>query len=172
LRRPTSDPTEELEPHWSRDGHWIYFGSNRTGSFEVWKMPAAGGAATQVTRGGGAVARESLDGRFLYYVKPVSPSTIWRVPVGGRDDVQVVDGLSYPQNFVVSDNGIYFVAIGDAPSKTSIDFFDSRTGVRTTRTAIGKPWWFGIALSPDQRWLLFPTINREGRDLMLVDSVW
>jgi hypothetical protein len=85
--------------------------------------------------------------------------------------MQVVDRLSYPLNFVVSDNGIYFVAVGDAPSRTSIDFFDFRTGTRTTLTTIGKPWSFGIALSPDHRWLLFPTVDTEGADLMFVDSI-
>jgi hypothetical protein len=34
-----------------------------------------------------------------------------------------------------------------------------------------EPWWSGIALSADQRWLLFATIERDGSDLMLVDRV-
>jgi len=38
-------------------------------------------------------------------------------------------------------------------------------------TKIGKPWWFGLTLSRDGRWLLFPTIDREGRDLYVVDGV-
>jgi hypothetical protein len=48
---------------------------------------------------------------------------------------------------------------------------DFGTGRRTTLATIGKRWWFGIALSPDERWLLFPVTDREGRDLMLVDDV-
>jgi hypothetical protein len=56
-------------------------------------------------------------------------------------------------------------------SRTSIDFVDFGTARRTTLATIGKRWSFGIALSPDERWLLFPVTDREGRDLMLVDYV-
>lgn len=48
-RRLTTDPSHEMVPTWSRDGGWIYFASNRTGSWQVWKMPAKGGRAVQVT---------------------------------------------------------------------------------------------------------------------------
>ena len=81
VRRLTSEPSDELEPHWSRDGRWVYFGSDRTGRFEVWEMPAEGGAPVQMTRGGGMTATESLDGRFLDYAKaPVSPTAIGACP--------------------------------------------------------------------------------------------
>ena len=41
-RRLTADPSNEHRPSWSRDGRWIYFASDRTGRFEVWRVPAAG----------------------------------------------------------------------------------------------------------------------------------
>jgi Tol biopolymer transport system component len=171
VRRLTTDPAEELEAHWSRDGHSIYFGSNRSGRFEIWRIHADGSAATQVTTHGGQTAQESPDRRFLYYAKNGSPTTIWRVRLDGGDDVQLVDGLSYPNNFVVGDRGIYFLAVGDSASKTSIDFFEFTTGRRTTLAKIGKPWWSGAALSADQGWLLFATIDRDGSDLILVDRI-
>jgi hypothetical protein len=117
------------------------------------------------------LARESPNGRFLYYAKPAFPTTIWRIPIGGGEEEHVADGLSFPLNFVVGTRGLYFVAVDDAPSRMSIDFVDFATGRRTTLATIGKRWWFGIALSPDERWLLFPVTDREGRDLMLVDDV-
>ena len=86
VHRITHDDSDELEPRRSRDGRWIYFGSNRTGRFEGWRVPTAGGAAIPITRQGGLTATESPDGRFLYYAKgTVSPTSIWRVPVGGGD---------------------------------------------------------------------------------------
>jgi Tol biopolymer transport system component len=171
MRRITSDPSEEVEPRWSRDGRTIYFGSNRTGRFEVWKMSATGGAAVRITRDGGLTASESLDGRFLYYAKhDGSPTSIWRVPVGGGEEKMMVDGLSYALNFVVSERGIYFLAVSDKPDKTSIDFFDFETRKRTTLLKVAKQHWYGMALSPDHKSLLYSVIDNAGSNLMLVDK--
>jgi Tol biopolymer transport system component/DNA-binding winged helix-turn-helix (wHTH) protein len=170
-RRITSDPTEEIEPRWSRDGRWIYFGSNRTGRYEIWKIRAEGGEAVRITRNGGLAAIESPDGRWLYYAKDFhSPSSIWRVPVGGGAETLVVHGLSYSLNFVVADRGLYFIAVGDTPEKTSLDFFDYRTGKRSILLVLGKRFWYGMALSPDQRTMLYSVVDDAGSNLMVVDG--
>ncbi|MFN2442872.1 MAG: S9 family peptidase, partial [Thermoanaerobaculia bacterium] len=49
LRRLTEDPASDGSPLWAPDSKTIYFLSSRSGSSQVWKMPAAGGAASQVT---------------------------------------------------------------------------------------------------------------------------
>ena len=62
-RRLTDDPAEDDNPRWSRDGRWIYFHSNRSGEDQIWKIPAEGGEAVQVTKQGGmggVIAFESL----------------------------------------------------------------------------------------------------------------
>jgi Tol biopolymer transport system component/DNA-binding winged helix-turn-helix (wHTH) protein len=171
-RLTTAQQQEELEARWSRDGKWIYFGSDRTGSFEVWKMPAEGGSlAIQVTHGGGLAARESPDGRFLYYAKaPVVPTAIWRVPISGGEETLVADGLSYSLNFAVGARGLYLVAL-DAARRPTIDFVEYSTGRRTTLAVVPKPFWWGVALSPDQQRLLFPVVESAGSNLMLVDKV-
>ena len=64
--RITGDETSDILPSFSRDGKWIYFSSNRSGTMEVWKIPPTGGRALQVTHGGGSRALESADGRDLY----------------------------------------------------------------------------------------------------------
>jgi len=171
IRRITSDQTEELEPRWSRDGRWIYFGSNRTGRYEIWKIRPEGGEAVPITRNGGGTATESPDGRWLYYAKDFrSPSSIWRLPVGGGAETLFVEGLSYSLNFIAADRGVYFIAVGDAPEKTSLDFVDYRTGKRSTLLALGKRFWFGTALSPDQRTMLYSIVDDLGSNLMVVED--
>ena len=54
-------------PSWSGDGRFIYYGSNRTGRYQIWRVPVAGGPEEQVTRESGFLPFESLDGRTLYY---------------------------------------------------------------------------------------------------------
>jgi len=65
----TNEPSSEGVPSWSRDGHWIYFASDRTGRYQVWKMASKGRPAVQVTHRGGFAAIESPNGRFVYYAK-------------------------------------------------------------------------------------------------------
>ena len=171
LHRLTNDPSDEIEPRWSRGGQWIYFGSNKSGRYEVWRISAAGSDLKQITRHGGTTATESPDGRYLYYAKDASsPTSIWRVPVEGGAEERVTDGLSYSLNFVVTDRGLYFLAVGDAPEKTSIDFFEFATGRRTRIVDLRKRFWFGMALSPDGKSLLFSLVNSAGSNLMLAEN--
>ena len=38
------DHDDNVEPNWSRDGKWIYFGSDKTGRLEIYRLPVGGGA--------------------------------------------------------------------------------------------------------------------------------
>jgi serine/threonine protein kinase len=170
VRRLTTEPSDEGEARWSRDGRWIYFWSNGTGRDQVWRIRPDGGDAKQITRQGGTMATESPDRRYLYYAKEFSlPTSIWRVPVEGGKEERIVDGLSYSLNFVVGERGIYFLAVGGASDTTSIDLFEFATGSRATLVALQRPFWYGMALSPDGK-LLFSLVNSAGSNLMLVDS--
>jgi hypothetical protein len=62
---------------------WIYFASNRTGRFEVWKGPAKGGRAVPMTKHGGFAAFESADARSVYYAKGLDESGLWQMPANG-----------------------------------------------------------------------------------------
>jgi len=48
-QRLTTDPENDSQPQWSKDGSSVYFLSSRSGSSQVWRMPATGGEAVQVT---------------------------------------------------------------------------------------------------------------------------
>jgi hypothetical protein len=42
---------------------------------------------------------------------------------------------------------------------------------RTRLVGIGKRWWFGVALNPDEQWLLYSVVENMNSNLMLVDGV-
>ena len=48
-RRLTTHPENDNAGEWSADGREIYFLSTRSGSSQVWRLPAGGGEASQVT---------------------------------------------------------------------------------------------------------------------------
>jgi len=75
-RQLTTGRTENYIPSWSHDGAWIYFGSERDGEEQIWRMPASGGPAMRITKNGGAVALESPDGKSIFYTKFTQPG-LW-----------------------------------------------------------------------------------------------
>ena len=55
-RRVTSNAANDHHSSFSRDGQWIYFSSNRTGEYTIWKVPFAGGDAVGVPYPGARAA--------------------------------------------------------------------------------------------------------------------
>ncbi|MBI3653066.1 MAG: PD40 domain-containing protein [Acidobacteria bacterium] len=173
-RRLTTEPSEDVTPSWSRDGQWIYFCSSRSGSMQIWKVPAAGGEALQVTRYGGFEACESTDGKILYYSKGRSVPGIWQVPVAGGEESLTLDyhKAGYWRLWTVMEKGIYF-ATATTPSRPVIEFYNFATRKVTTVATLDKPisrYDPGLAISPDRRSLLFTQMDQSGSDIMLVDN--
>ncbi len=67
--RLTVHPAYDAYPHWSPDGNWIAFSSNREGNFDIYLVPSRGGEARQLTyhSGDDVVQDWSPDGtQFLF----------------------------------------------------------------------------------------------------------
>jgi serine/threonine protein kinase/dipeptidyl aminopeptidase/acylaminoacyl peptidase len=154
-------------PSWSRDGRWIYFASGRSGRLEVWKMPAGGGPAAQVTRNGGGAALESADGKLLYYGKNpgFGADSLYRMPVEGGPEVEVVPRLLTWSSFGVTAKGVYFM-----PDSRTIRFLDPGSGRVSTLATLEKNVRQGLCVSPDDRFVVWPQQDRSTSELMLVDN--
>jgi eukaryotic-like serine/threonine-protein kinase len=179
-RQITTSPAVDATPSWSRDGRWIYFSSDRSGQWQVWKVSADGeaaGSARQVTRGGGLFAIESTDGTQVYFSRANTrqgQDAISRIPVEGGEEEVVVESLcSTGGSWDVTSEGIYFVDNGpsaDEPWVVRLQRFGQR---RATDVAhLQHPPYLGgpaISVSPDGRWLL-STQSQGGSELMLVED--
>jgi Tol biopolymer transport system component len=158
VKQLTQDSANEVEPSWSRDGKWIYCGSDRTGRFEIYRLPATGGSPVPITRQGGLHAEESADGKWIYYSKDYeSPTAIWKTPHDGGDESLVLGGLSYSTNFVPAEEGIFLISAVQ-PSESTIEFYDFRSGRRTPIIKLDKPFSWGIALSRDESSLVYSVV--------------
>jgi len=173
-QRLTPEPSEENVGTWSRDGRWIYFSSNRSGSRQIWKIPSAGGPAVQVTRSGRFYAQESWDGRHLYYTNSQFPIGIWRAPVAGGEETEVVRGpVSWWQDWALSQRGLYYSTVRPRghESEYTVQFLDFGSG-RTTEVfrQLGSSEHSGLAVSPDEEWLLYGEWPEAQSELMLVEN--
>jgi Tol biopolymer transport system component/DNA-binding winged helix-turn-helix (wHTH) protein len=166
----TPDTFHNVCPSWSRDGKWIYFGSTRSGGFQVWKTPAQGGAAVQVTHQGGHAALESLDGKNIYYSKtPNAEPEIWRVPVnGGEEELMPLVRPGTWASWQVVEGGILFV--GPALGHQAVLSFYDVAKDRTTMIAVLEriPFWLGA--TPDGKIVAFDQPGREQAQAMLVEN--
>jgi Tol biopolymer transport system component len=166
----TNDPKADWAPSWSKDGHWIYFASMRTGRWETWKVSAGGGEAVQVTRNGGETAFESPDGKSIYYTKGFWGSTgLWNMPLSGGEESQVLPSV-VNRSFFPGNDGIYFIPGPGADGKHAIQFLSYATGRVRTVAAMSGPPQEGLSVSPDGRSLLFSQLDESGSDLMLVEN--
>jgi len=165
--RLTDDRADDVIPSWSRDGKWIYFSSERTGKWQVWKVSLDDGQTVQVTHNGGWSAAESPDGRYLYYLKaPYSP--LWRMPLAGGPETVVINELIFWPNWKLLPEGIFF-----AKDHSFFLIGYDGDGRRLLSTVAREPDWEGpqwIALSPDQKWIVYSSFDHEVRDIMLVEN--
>jgi Tol biopolymer transport system component len=167
--RLTTDSADDVAPSWSRDGRWLYFTSKRTGRFEVWTVSAAGGQASQVTRNGGGPAFESSDGTSIYYMKGDLSGSLWKMPLVGGEEVQVLPSVAW-RAFSLSNEGIYFIPEPGTERTSSLQFLRFATGkVKTVATISGFPEE-GLSVSRDGRFILFSLIDEGSSDLMLVEN--
>ena len=171
-RMLTVGPSENYLPSWSHDGRWIYFCSLRTGRQEIWKIPAGGGSPVQVTRsGGGGTALESDDGMWLYYKKPVPVGPIWRMPLTGGAENVVVAAEAVGRSFAVTrDNIYYFRRMHFGETGPAIDVYRFNTGKTKTIATFGFNLEMGLAVSPDEKRLLYTQIDHQGSGIAVADG--
>ncbi|MDI9366703.1 MAG: protease, partial [Flavobacterium sp.] len=90
ILRLTSTPAVESEPHFSPDGQWVTFTSDRSGNNAVYLVSAKGGEPTRLTwHPASSISRGwSVDGKNILYscereTAPTAHMRLWSVPVTG-----------------------------------------------------------------------------------------
>ena len=102
-----------------------------------------------MTRNGGYVAFESPDGAFVYYAKDPYASSLWRIPVEGGDEVEILKSV-IGHSFALARKGIYFEQ-PNGNGSTSVQFFSFATSKAAVLATIARPLAWGFSVSPDER---------------------
>jgi Tol biopolymer transport system component len=176
LLRLTSDRGDENLPSWSHDDRFVYFTSARSGRHEVWRVPAEGGAAAQVTRHGGFIGLEASDGSILYYTRSFGDSPLFASPPTGGAERQLAACVSH-LGVALVEGGIAYLACpppatdAPVPVRTNLRLWSAASGrervVATIDSGVGGSQ--GLSLSPDARHVLFTRQTRTS-DILLIDN--
>jgi len=173
MRALTEGEHENDVPIWSRNGTAVYFTSDRTGRYELWKQDLVSSTLTQITQHGGFSGVESYDGRYLYYVKFFC-SGIWRMPIDGGEEERIMDLPEpwYTRYWDISETGVYFYDVAASP-RPAIKYYDFKT--RQTTTVLepegqAMEWSQGISVSRDGRTLLYG-MRHSTSTLMVADEI-
>jgi Tol biopolymer transport system component len=167
-RQLTTGLTENYMPSWSHDGEWIYFGSEREGGEQIWRMPASGGPATRLTKNDGAIALESPDGRQIFYTKTTEPG-LWMLSLESAIESKIVPNTVGFACFTMGKRGMYFERGGVAPGFT-ISYMSFSDHVVSDLVTINAPVGDGLTVSPDERSIVYSQIDHSGSDLFLVEN--
>jgi serine/threonine protein kinase len=162
------DRVARLSPSWSPDGRFIYFSTQFANSPQIFRMTAQGGPATRITQGSsGFRPRLSPDGKWLYFCKPPAPGRIWRIRLDSAvySEEEVVGPPNHPLegNFVVTNDEVIFVDLGDATHSAGIRAYNpaSKQIRMIVQSNVQAP-----AISPDGRTLFYSQPDRSGGNVM------
>jgi hypothetical protein len=114
---------------------------------------------------------ESVDGRFLFYTKPSGPG-LWRIPLSGGEEQQVFsDAVAATGSaYGPGRSGVYFIRQESTGGKEHLVFFRFSDQQMITLAEIPRPVDLGLAVSPDERTILYAQIDHVSSELMLVDK--
>ena len=159
-------------PSFSLDGNSIWFDSNRTGRFEVWRVPFAGGQEEQFTKNGGYLPVESPDGKTLYYLKYRQGMFLFAQDTSGGPERQVLPSLIYGRAYAPVKDGIWYIGPVGAGKDLALQFF--RFADRSTRVAAPLPTIPSpsttLSVSPDGKTLLFSVLGTAGSVLEMIEG--
>jgi Tol biopolymer transport system component len=166
-----SDRAVAVVPSWSRDGKSLYFCSRRTGEYDIWRRPIAGGAPTQVTYRSGFESQESADGRFLYFSK-FTADGIWKVPLMGGGEEEKVAGFDRNTQFrcwCMVERGIYVASPGPKPRIDLLPFTGGRFPVAELPAELPKASRC-LSAHPDGGSFLFPKREADRGEIYIADN--
>lgn len=182
IRQVTQHPANDWRARTSRDGKSLYFTSSRDGKFLLWCMPVTGEPATPATTRPASSAQESPDGRWLYYAE-YPAGGLYRRPLSGGAEEQVLPSILDTESYVVASNGIYYLArapgaherrysLGVPFARADLHFLDSESGRDELLLHFPRPLYGGLSLAPDGRSLAYAEMERDTQELVLIENLW
>ena len=160
--RITAAAEADTNPTWSADGKWIYFARAGTG---VWKAPATGGTATQVSSMAAGVYRESPDGKWLF---ASSLQGVSRISLAsGNPQALIGDRISAS---AMTTRGLYYLSASTDLQSATLRLLPLDGRAPRTLGVIPHPISGGLSVAPDFASIIYSRCDQCAADLMLVEG--
>jgi Tol biopolymer transport system component len=170
----SSQPNLSL-PTWSQDCRWIVASNGRT---TLYRVPTSGGPAEQFTTK--RAYRAVIAGpRVVFNVVGDTDIALWSKPIegGAEAPLEGMATLRISDSWTATSRGVYFVTSGGTAPGTrapTVNFYDFNThGTHVVRELESPPadlGGLGIAVSADERWLLYTRSERSEGDIMMIQA--
>jgi TolB protein len=175
VQRLTENEAFDANPVFTTDGAWIYFESDRTGDHEIWRLPADGGVAEQITRNRAFdSAPDPLPGGGVVFESDrAGAKDIWLLAPGADAPVPLTSGPDEDGSPAVSPDGTRVVFESNRGKAAGADLWlvdlDDLELHRVTHTPSGvyvrtADW------SPDGKRLVFESNVSGGSALHIVSA--
>lgn len=158
---------------YSRDGRWIYFSSERSGSKQVWRIPAGGGQAQQITMGGGFAPLESWNGSEVFFQRLSGQDlSLYSAPSSGGAETRIAPLIAGRVQLSRAEQGLYFIEGGHPDGKATLSLFEGATRriQRVAELPLKRRWTAGgLSVAPDHSRILYSAYDFQS-ELILVDN--
>ncbi len=147
----------------------IFFTSSRTGYTNVWMIPAGGGEAVQVTKGGGADygVRVSADAKRMLYVQQLKIANVWTAGIDGSGARQLTFDNHPVDNSMFSPDKkhVSFTVFSSDPllPRTHV-FLMEADGTGRTQLTHGDDLYDNATWSPDGRYMTYSSQRPDEPD--------
>jgi hypothetical protein len=93
------------------------------------------------------------------------------MPVDGGIEQRLVSGIAGDGSaFAIGKSGIYFVREAARGTARQLGFYTLANGTVKVLANVPRPVKLGLAVSPDEKLLLYPQVDQVGSNLMMVEN--
>ena len=148
----------------------IYFSSNRSGKWGIWRMDSDGSGKIQIVEDNAYAPQLSQDESIIYYSKKGNFG-LWAYDQGKREERLIIEAF-HPMHwgaYTVAEKGIYYL---NAQNR-QFEYFDFNSGQSSfIYQPQGRIPRLGITmhLSPDSQQLIFSQVDEIDADIMLLEE--
>lgn len=165
----------QIASSWSGSGRYLYYGSDTTGTWQVWRFDTLNNNHEQITRNGGLHAMEGKNHQWLYISKHDEPG-LWRLHMASGTWEKVSDEVAsgFHRSWDLLEDGVIFQNETAFANQTSPFYFLRFKSGETYH--VGEPMVKlgpkpqGLRASPDGNRIYFSKFDRIESDIWLVEN--